>query len=29
MEGDSYHVTARGNEQREIFHGDKDRLHLV
>jgi REP element-mobilizing transposase RayT len=23
--GAVYHVTARGNERRKIFHGDKDR----
>ena len=24
-----YHVTARGNERREIFHDDKDRRHFL
>lgn len=29
MAGGRYHVTARGNERRDIFKGDRDREHFL
>ena len=27
--GGRYHVTARGNERRDLFRDDRDRLHFL